>query len=409
MQAPQGYSWKEWLETKRTVLLWLAGLCALYALPLFQVVQLAWSKDLHSHILLIPFISLWLMWQEAVEQRSRFEALPIPEESGREASPNQLSEQSAAPIAPKQGSVTGIHNGGRTTARPTLQTSEDAPSPGGVSQTGSLGPLGHGLPHPHRPLTWCIAGLVLIIGYGIARFTGLALPYVDRIAWQMASFACFVIAIVLAHRGFTAYPTAPALPISLPQLKPVLGPQSPVLVQRSNHYSLFPLLFLFFLVPIPTPVENALEIFFQHASAEVSEWFFGLTGTPQFRAGLTFQLPGLRIEVAQECSGIRSSFVLFITSLLAGHMFLRAPWRRWFLAAFVVPLGIIRNAFRIVSISLLTIHLDAKIIDGPLHHRGGPIFFLLSLVPFFLVLLWLRRAERRNAADQPLINSRPHS
>jgi len=34
-------------------------------------------------------------------------------------------------------------------------------------------------------------------------------------------------------------------------------------------------------------------------------------------------------------------------------------------------------------------------IDSPIHHSGGPLFFVLSLVPFFLLLIWLRRSERR--------------
>jgi hypothetical protein len=37
-------------------------------------------------------------------------------------------------------------------------------------------------------------------------------------------------------------------------------------------------------------------------------------------------------------------------------------------------------------------------IDSPIHHRGGPIFFALSLVPLFLVAWWLWRGERPPAS-----------
>ena len=33
-------------------------------------------------------------------------------------------------------------------------------------------------------------------------------------------------------------------------------------------------------------------------------------------------------------------------------------------------------------------------IDSTIHHRGGPFFFALSLIPQFLLLWWLRRQER---------------
>jgi exosortase/archaeosortase family protein len=109
---------------------------------------------------------------------------------------------------------------------------------------------------------------------------------------------------------------------------------------------------------------------------------------------LLFHLPGIVIEVAKECSGIHSSLVLFVTSLLAGHLFLRSPWKKATLALAVVPLGIARNGIRIFTISWLCVHVDPAMIDSPIHHRGGPIFFVLSLVPFLAFLFILRRLER---------------
>ncbi len=157
------------------------------------------------------------------------------------------------------------------------------------------------------------------------------------------------------------------------------------------------LAFLMFMVPMPSGVEYALEVFFQNASAEAAHWFFQLTGTTVLRTGRTFELPGLTIEVAQECSGIRSSYVLFMVSVVAGQVLLQRTWSRCFLTLFVIPLGILRNAFRILTISLLTIHWDPGVIHGPLHHRGGPVFFAISLVPFFVVLWVLKWAERRGS------------
>jgi exosortase/archaeosortase family protein len=97
--------------------------------------------------------------------------------------------------------------------------------------------------------------------------------------------------------------------------------------------------------------------------------------------------------VAPECSGIRSTLVLFITSLVAGQLFLRSRWKRALFALAVIPLGIFRNAFRIVTIGELCIHVDPGFIDSPIHHRGGPIFFVISMVPFILLLYYLRKAE----------------
>jgi exosortase C (VPDSG-CTERM-specific) len=157
----------------------------------------------------------------------------------------------------------------------------------------------------------------------------------------------------------------------------------------------FPLGFLFLMAPLPTVIMDPLELFFQHASAWAAAVMMKVSGLPALREGLFFLLPGLRIEVAQECSGIRSTLVLFITSLIAGHLLLRNPLHRAILAASIVPIAILRNGFRIFSLAWLSVEVNPDIIDSPLHHQGGPIYFALALIPLVLLLLVLRRLEKK--------------
>lgn len=156
----------------------------------------------------------------------------------------------------------------------------------------------------------------------------------------------------------------------------------------------FPMAFLIFLVPLPDAAVHALETASVLGSAETSAFLFTITGTPLLRDGNIFRLPGIVLEIAQECSGINSSWVLFITSLVASNLFLTSPWRRLVLVLFVFPLAIIRNSARILTIGLLCVHIGPHMIDSYIHRRGGPIFFALSLIPLFLLLVWLRRKQR---------------
>jgi exosortase C (VPDSG-CTERM-specific) len=155
----------------------------------------------------------------------------------------------------------------------------------------------------------------------------------------------------------------------------------------------FPLAYLIFMVPMPDAMADALETASKYASAEVANVLFHLSRTPFLRAGLVFQLPNITIEVAQECSGIRSSWVLLMTSIVAANLFLKTPWRRFALVAFVIPLAILRNGFRILVIGLLCVNVGPQMIHSVIHRRGGPVFFALSLIPLFLLLWWLRRGE----------------
>jgi exosortase C (VPDSG-CTERM-specific) len=161
----------------------------------------------------------------------------------------------------------------------------------------------------------------------------------------------------------------------------------------------FPLSMLVFLIPIPSAAFEAIEEFFQYGSAFVTNAMFHLVGTTVVRDDLTFNLPNdAAIRVAPECSGIHSTYILLITSLLAGYLFLRSPLRRGILTSAVLPLALLRNGFRIFTIGELCAHYGMRMIDSWIHRKGGPFFFVLSLIPFFLLLAWLRSGEKRAPA-----------
>ncbi|HEY1788154.1 MAG TPA: archaeosortase/exosortase family protein [Verrucomicrobiae bacterium] len=162
----------------------------------------------------------------------------------------------------------------------------------------------------------------------------------------------------------------------------------------------FPMVLLVFTIPFPDFLQHGFETFLQYGSAICAGTFFHLSSVPVFRDGLNFKIPGCVIQVAPECSGIHSTLVLAITSLIGGWLFLRSPWKRTVLALAVIPLALIRNGFRIFVIVRLCAAYGPKMLASPIHHHGGPLFFALSLIPFFLLLLYLRKTERIN--NEPL-------
>jgi len=163
--------------------------------------------------------------------------------------------------------------------------------------------------------------------------------------------------------------------------------------------ALFPLLFLGFTIPIPTIVLQQVTVFLKAQSAEAVAGLFTMTGTPYHRELFVFSLPTAVIQIADECSGIRSSIALLLTSLLAGHLFLQRSASRILLVIAILPIAIIKNAARIVSLALLAMHVDPGFLTGQLHHEGGIVFFLLGLAllaPLFILLQWseMRRVLR---------------
>lgn len=153
----------------------------------------------------------------------------------------------------------------------------------------------------------------------------------------------------------------------------------------------FPLAFLALMIPMPGPIVDGATKFLKSGSTEAVAGLFTLTGTPFHRQGFVFSLPNFVIEIADECSGIRSSIALLLTGLLAGHRFLQSPWMRIALLIIILPVAVIKNAIRIVALSLLAMHVDPSFLTGQLHHEGGFVFFLLALgmlAPLFALLRW---------------------
>jgi exosortase len=157
----------------------------------------------------------------------------------------------------------------------------------------------------------------------------------------------------------------------------------------------FAICFLLFAVPLPDVLLNRLVYGLQAGSAEVAEVLFDLSGVPVLREGFIFRLPRMSIEVARECSGIRSSIALVILAVLISHFSFRPFWKK---AVFVIAglaMMLIKNGIRIATLTLLANYVDSDFLYGPLHHRGGVVFFLFGLGLLVPLYWWLRRAEPR--------------
>jgi exosortase len=158
--------------------------------------------------------------------------------------------------------------------------------------------------------------------------------------------------------------------------------------------ALFPLLFLAFMIPIPSALmEKTISVLLAGSTA-ASHILFKLTGIPFFKEGSVFQLPGMSIQVAKECSGIRSSLGLLITGILAGHLFLRTGWKKFVLILFVYPITVLKNGIRIVTLSSLAVYVDERFITQSfLHRSGGFLFYIPALLLLGIILWMLRKTE----------------
>ena len=158
---------------------------------------------------------------------------------------------------------------------------------------------------------------------------------------------------------------------------------------------LFPLCFLFLVVPLPRFMVNTIIGWLQHGSALVAHGMFSAVGVPVSQDGVLLTIPGLTVEVATECSSIRSSSMLLVVTMLLAQLFLRTAWRKWLLIVVAIPVSVFKNALRIFTIAMLGTRVDPGYLNGRLHHEGGVLFFAVGLGSIFCVLWLLHRSEQK--------------
>jgi exosortase len=162
---------------------------------------------------------------------------------------------------------------------------------------------------------------------------------------------------------------------------------------------IFPLLFLLLMVPLPDPLLDRTIYLLQQGSTWITYGLFKMVGVPVLRQGFLLSVPGVRIEVAKECSSIRSSIALFITCLVAAHFYLRTWWKTLLFVMLSLPLAVIKNGIRIATLTLLSIYVDPSFLKGNLHREGGFVFFMMALLIMWPVLELLHRSERRQVSS----------
>jgi exosortase len=182
----------------------------------------------------------------------------------------------------------------------------------------------------------------------------------------------------------------------------VIGSFLSVYGPRAFRRARFALLFLLFAVPVPMFLLNGVVALLQYASAEASNLIFMLSGASYHRNELVFEFSNVAVQVAEQCSGIRSSLSLLILSTVTGYLFLRTVSRRFILVLAVFPITVFKNALRIVTITLLANQVDQRFLtDHWIHSSGGMLFFAVALTLFIPIVWMLRKSEHLISTTGP--------
>jgi exosortase len=147
----------------------------------------------------------------------------------------------------------------------------------------------------------------------------------------------------------------------------------------------FPLMVLVLAIPFPTILFNQITFPLQLFASRIASDILPLLGVPVLLEGNVIQLPIMKLEVAEACSGIRSLMSLFTLAVFYGYFLERKTSRRWILALAAIPIAVTANVFRIVGTGLCVQYWDPEKALGFFHEFSGWVMFVISLGCLYLV------------------------
>ena len=147
---------------------------------------------------------------------------------------------------------------------------------------------------------------------------------------------------------------------------------------------LFPIAFLFFMVPLPAIIVNAVAFPLQLFAAKTATFCLYNFGIPVLREGNVIVLAGTTLEVAEACSGIRSLQALLALGTVYAYFTQHVMWKRWTLVLLSIPIAIAANAFRVTGTGVLTHYWGVEAAQGFYHTFEG---WLIFVVAFALLLI----------------------
>jgi exosortase len=147
----------------------------------------------------------------------------------------------------------------------------------------------------------------------------------------------------------------------------------------------FPLLVLLLAIPFPAIIFNQITFPLQLLASRLASQILPLLGVPVLQEGNVIQLPVMKLEVAEACSGIRSLMSLFTLSVFYGYFLEKTTRRRVLLALASIPIAVTANVARIVGTGLCVQYWDPQKALGFFHEFSGWVMFVISLGCLYVV------------------------
>lgn len=141
----------------------------------------------------------------------------------------------------------------------------------------------------------------------------------------------------------------------------------------------FPLVFLFFMVPLPYIIYYSITFPLQIFSTKLTYALLNFVGISAIRQGNIIHLQNYSLEVIEACSGLRSAMTLSALGATLAYITQKAIWQKMLLFLSSIPVAIIANVLRLFVTAIIALIFGIKHAEGFLHEVSGIFVFVSAL------------------------------
>jgi exosortase len=155
------------------------------------------------------------------------------------------------------------------------------------------------------------------------------------------------------------------------------------------RWSLPSIAYLFFMMPLPYRVEQALGAPLQRIATVVSTYALQTMGLPAVAEGNIILIDDARIGVVEACNGLGMLFMFFAFAFAAALVLKRPLADKIIMILSAVPIALLANVARITITGLLHHSVGGKVADVVYHDLAGWLMMPLALGSLWLELILL--------------------
>lgn len=163
----------------------------------------------------------------------------------------------------------------------------------------------------------------------------------------------------------------------------------------------FPLFFLFFMIPLPGAIIDAVTMPMKISVSYVAEYILYGIGYPIARSGVILQIGQYQLLVADACAGLHTLMSLEALGLLYLNIVRSdSVFRNVTLAILIVPISFTANVIRVMTLTLITFYFGDAAGQGFMHGFAGMLLFVVALILILWVDTFLSFLERKWRASK---------